>query len=79
MRPVMSQDRFGDLVAAIEKTGYYPQVVAGAVLVALLAVVLDLLLAGVQRYLVSPGVSGRVSTRRTTSNQGALPASTQER
>jgi hypothetical protein len=31
MRSVASQDRFDDLVVAIEKTGYYPQVVAGGV------------------------------------------------
>ena len=42
----------------------YPQMVAGAVLVATLAIVLDLLLAGVQRLVVSPGVSGRLSTGR---------------
>jgi len=44
----------------------YAQVVAGAVLVAALAIVLDLLLAGVQRLVVSPGVSGRALTRTTT-------------
>jgi len=37
----------------------YPRVVAGAILVALLAVALDLLLAALQRRLVSPGVDGR--------------------
>ncbi len=31
MRSVTSQDRFDDLVVAIEKTGYYPQVVAAGV------------------------------------------------
>lgn len=31
MRPVTAQDRSGDLVAAIEKTGYYPQVVNAGV------------------------------------------------
>jgi hypothetical protein len=31
MRSVASQDRFDDLVVAIEKTGYYPQVVAAGV------------------------------------------------
>lgn len=44
----------------------YSLVVAGAVLVAALAIVLDLLLAGVQRLVVSPGVSGRALTRTTT-------------
>ena len=45
----------------------YPRVVAGAVLVAVLAVVLDLLLAALQRRLVSPGVDGRAERgpRRT--------------
>ena len=37
----------------------YPRVVAGAILVAVLAVALDLLLAAAQRRLVSPGVDGR--------------------
>src|SRR4051794_9446623 len=31
MRSVASRDRFDDLVVAIEKTGYYPQVVAAGV------------------------------------------------
>lgn len=39
----------------------YPRVLAGAVVVALLAVVLDLLLALVQRYAVSPGLTGRAT------------------
>ncbi|MEO7745724.1 MAG: ABC transporter permease subunit [Actinomycetota bacterium] len=43
----------------------YAQVVAGAVLVAALAIVLDVLLAGAQRLVVSPGVSGRALTRTT--------------
>lgn len=42
----------------------YPQVAGGATLVAILAIVLDLGLAGVQRLVVSPGVSGRAATRR---------------
>ncbi|RJK96354.1 ABC transporter permease [Vallicoccus soli] len=42
----------------------YPQMVAGAVLVAALAILLDLLLAGVQRAVVSPGVSGRAAAAR---------------
>jgi osmoprotectant transport system permease protein len=37
----------------------YSRVLAGAIVVALLAVVLDLFLALVQRWVVSPGVSGR--------------------
>jgi osmoprotectant transport system permease protein len=42
----------------------YPQMVSGGVLVALLAVLVDLVLAGVQRFAVSPGVSGRFAKRR---------------
>jgi osmoprotectant transport system permease protein len=38
--------------------------VSGGVLVALLAVLVDLVLAGVQRFAVSPGVSGRFAKRR---------------
>ncbi|MGI4895682.1 MAG: ABC transporter permease [Janthinobacterium lividum] len=41
----------------------YGRVVAGAVVVAALAIVLDLLLGLVQRYAVSPGLSGRGSSR----------------
>lgn len=40
----------------------YPRVVAGSIVLALVAVAIDLLLAGGQRLLVSPGVDGR-STR----------------
>lgn len=41
----------------------YDRVVAGAVLVAVLAIVLDVLASAVQRLIVSPGVSGRALTR----------------
>jgi osmoprotectant transport system permease protein len=41
----------------------YPQMVSGGVLVAVLAVLVDLVLATVQRFAVSPGVSGRFSKR----------------
>ena len=41
----------------------YGRVVAGAVVVAVLAIVLDLALGLVQRYVVSPGVSGRGLSR----------------
>lgn len=43
----------------------YPRVVAGYVLIAVLAVAVDLALAAGQRRLVSPGVDGRAATRRT--------------
>lgn len=42
----------------------YPQMASGALLVAALAVALDLVLALLQRLLVSPGLSGRSSTVR---------------
>nr|WP_205709172.1 ABC transporter permease [Kineococcus siccus] len=51
----------------------YGRVIAGAVVVAVLAIVLDLLLGLVQRYAVSPGVSGRGLGRRT--GGPAAPAS----
>jgi osmoprotectant transport system permease protein len=60
----------------------YPRVVAGAVLVAVLAVVLDLLLAALQRRLVSPGVDGRAERGpRRSAPAGARPvtAHTNER
>jgi osmoprotectant transport system permease protein len=41
----------------------YPQMAAGSLLVALLAIVLDLCLAGVQRVLVSPGLRSGASPR----------------
>lgn len=45
----------------------YDRVIAGAVVVAALAIVLDLIASGLQRLVVSPGVSGRALTR--TSNK----------
>lgn len=41
----------------------YDRVIAGAVVVALLAIILDLIASGLQRLVVSPGVSGRALTR----------------
>ncbi len=41
----------------------YPRVLAGAVVVAVLAIALDLLLGLLQRYAVSPGLTGRGTTR----------------
>jgi osmoprotectant transport system permease protein len=46
----------------------YPKVVAGALLVAVLAVAADLLLVGLQRVVVSPGVSERFSRRQIPSD-----------
>jgi osmoprotectant transport system permease protein len=51
----------------------YGRVVAGAVVVAVLAIVLDLVLGLVQRYAVSPGVSGRGLRRRSTPVAAAGP------
>lgn len=51
----------------------YPQMISGGVLVALLAVAIDLLLAGLQRYLVSPGISGRYA-RGTLRSSGSATA-----
>lgn len=42
----------------------YPQMASGAVLVALLALLIDFLLAIVQRYTVSRGITGRYSRRK---------------
>lgn len=50
----------------------YDRVIAGAVVVAALAIVLDLIASGVQRLVVSPGVSGRALTR--TSNKAPSPS-----
>jgi osmoprotectant transport system permease protein len=52
----------------------YPRVVAGSVLVALLAVCIDLLLGLVQRLVVSPGVDGRASKGPRRGRTGADPA-----
>lgn len=50
----------------------YDRVIAGAVLVAILAIVLDLSAAGLQRLVTSPGVSGRALTR--TSAKRTIPS-----
>jgi osmoprotectant transport system permease protein len=44
----------------------YPQMIGGGVLVATLALVTDLVLATIQRYVVSRGVTGRFSASATT-------------
>jgi osmoprotectant transport system permease protein len=41
----------------------YSRVLAGAIVVAVLAIALDLLFALVQRWIVSPGLTGRVRAR----------------
>ena len=56
----------------------YPKMVAGSLLVALLAIVGDLLLAGLQKLLVSPGLRAAPAPRRlrlvTTKTPDAAPA-----
>jgi osmoprotectant transport system permease protein len=42
----------------------FPQMIAGSVLVALLAIIADLLLAGLQKLIVSPGLRAAPTTRR---------------
>lgn len=57
----------------------YPRVVAGAITIAVLAVVVDLLLARLQRALVSPGVDGRAlrGPRRSAATTTAAPPVTE--
>ena len=50
----------------------YPQMVSGGVLVAVLALIADLLLAIVQRFVVSRGVSGRFSKRSAPDSRVAV-------
>jgi osmoprotectant transport system permease protein len=55
----------------------YPRVVAGAVVLAILAVALDLLLGAAQRLVVSPGVDGRAARgprRVSTAADVSVPA-----
>jgi osmoprotectant transport system permease protein len=55
----------------------YPQMASGALLVALLALAVDLLFALVQRYAVSPGISGRgTSARRGSTPRAAAEGNT---
>jgi osmoprotectant transport system permease protein len=49
----------------------FPQMIGGGVLVALLALVIDLLLGLLQRRVVSPGVSGRFTSKATTAGGAA--------
>jgi osmoprotectant transport system permease protein len=50
----------------------YPAMVSAGLLVAVLAVVADLVLIGLERVVVSPGVSGRAARRRARPT--AIPA-----
>ncbi len=51
----------------------FPQMIGGGVLVAVLALLADLLLAGVQRFAVSRGISGRFS-KKTSYSTGPVEA-----
>lgn len=52
----------------------FPQMFAGALLVALLAVLLDALFAVLTRFVVSDGLTGRVRSRSKTVKESAEPA-----
>lgn len=56
----------------------YPRVVAGSVLVAVLAVLLDLLWSALQRVLVSPGADGRATRQPSRAMQFAMSRRTAE-
>lgn len=56
----------------------YPQMASGAVLVAALALAIDLVAAVVQRFAVSRGITGRFRTRRGRPAAGATADSTPE-
>jgi osmoprotectant transport system permease protein len=55
----------------------YPQMISGGVLVAALALVADLLLAMVQRYVVSRGITGRFSTKHVAMPDARLAGVTE--
>jgi osmoprotectant transport system permease protein len=66
---------FGRMVFDGQAQQLYPKMVSGALLVALLAMGTDLLLAVVQRFVVSRGLSGRYARSRTLTRDEA-PAGT---
>jgi osmoprotectant transport system permease protein len=51
----------------------FPQMIAGSILVALLAIVADLLLAGLQTLLVSPGLRSAPGPRRLRVVRSSTP------
>ncbi|MDQ1732127.1 MAG: osmoprotectant transport system permease protein [Pseudonocardiales bacterium] len=55
----------------------FPQMIGGGVLVAALALSADLLLAAVQRYAVSRGISGRISKKQVAAPDSRLATVTQ--
>jgi osmoprotectant transport system permease protein len=52
----------------------FPQMLTGAVLVAVLAILLDLLFAVIARYAVSAGLTGRLRRQRTKTSTAPAPA-----
>ncbi|HEU5007970.1 MAG TPA: ABC transporter permease [Jatrophihabitantaceae bacterium] len=56
----------------------FPQVVSGAILVAVLALVADLALALVQRYATSRGVTGRFARTRGAATPGAVDGAVEQ-
>jgi osmoprotectant transport system permease protein len=56
----------------------YPQMISGGLLVAALALVADLLLALVQRYTVSPGLTGRTTRSRQKGADSRVATVTEE-
>jgi osmoprotectant transport system permease protein len=55
----------------------YPQMIGGGVLVAALALLTDLVLATIQRYVVSRGITGRFSTKQVAAPDSRLAAVTE--
>ncbi|HEV7173245.1 ABC transporter permease [Pedococcus sp.] len=66
----------GRLLIDGQKVRDFPQMASGAVLVAVLALAVDLVLALVQRYAVSPGLTGRVPRRGNTHNDVEIDTKT---
>jgi osmoprotectant transport system permease protein len=62
----------GDQSITDPHTGY-PVMVAAGLLVAILAVLVDVALVGVQALVVSPGLSGRYSSKNSDLNASATP------
>jgi osmoprotectant transport system permease protein len=66
----------GRLLIDGQKVRDFPQMASGAVLVALLALAVDLVLSLVQRYAVSPGLTGRIQRRGNTHNDVEIDVKT---
>jgi osmoprotectant transport system permease protein len=65
----------GRLIIDGQKQRDYPQMLTGALLVALLALVIDLALALLQRQVVSRGITGRYRTTRRTPEEATADVS----